>query len=66
MPDDVRKKKYIVGEWLWFQITDDKAIMEQVHVYKNLCAKVLNENMKMCKIQRANVLVKKFPPSWTD
>jgi len=28
MPDDVRKKKYIVGEWLWFQITDDKAIME--------------------------------------
>jgi len=40
--------------------------MEQVHIYENLCAKVLNEGMKMCKILQVNVLIEKFPPSWSD
>jgi len=40
--------------------------MEQVHVYENLCAEVLNEGMKMCEILQANVLIEKFPPSWSD
>jgi len=40
--------------------------MEQVHVYENLCAKVLNENIKMCNILQANVLIEKFLPSWND
>ena len=48
--NDVGKKKYMVGEWLGFQITDDKPIMKHVHIYENLCTKVLNENMKMCEI----------------
>jgi len=26
------------GEWLWFQIADDKPIMEHVYVNENLCA----------------------------
>jgi len=60
------KKKYVVGEWLRFHITYDKPIIEHVHVYENLCAKVLIENMKMCKILQANVLIEKFPPSWND
>ena len=64
--DDAGKKKYVVSEWLRFQITDDKPVMEQVHVYKNLCAEVLNENMKMCEVLQANVLIEKFPPSWSD
>jgi len=36
--DDAGKKTYVVGKWLKFQIVDDKPIMEQVHVYENLCA----------------------------
>jgi len=40
--------------------------MEQVHVYENLCAEVLNERMKMCEILQANVLIEKFAPSWSD
>jgi len=48
--DDAGKRKYVVGKWLQFQIVDDKLIMEQVHAYKNLCAEVLNEGMKMCDI----------------
>jgi len=48
--DDARKKKYILSKWPQFQITDEKPLMEQVHTYKNLCAKVLAEGMKMCEI----------------
>jgi len=64
--DDAGKRKHVVRKWLQFQIVNDKPIMEQVHVYKNLCAEVLNEGIKMCKILQANVLIEKFPPSWSD
>lgn len=32
---------------------------------ENLCAEVLNENMKMCEELLANLLIEKFPPSWS-
>jgi len=41
----------------------DYWLMKQVHVYENLCAEVLSENIKMCKILQANMLIEKFPPS---
>jgi len=58
--DDDEKRKYVVEKWLQFQIVDDKPIIEQVHVYENLCAEVLNKGMKMCKILQANVLLRNF------
>ncbi|XP_074302791.1 uncharacterized protein LOC141634910 [Silene latifolia] len=64
--DDAGKKKYVVGQWLGFQMVDDKPIMEQVHVYENLCADVTNEGMKLDEIFLANVLLEKFPPSWNE
>ena len=64
--DDAGKRKYVVGKWLQFQIVDDKPIMEQVHIYENLCAEVLNKGMKMCEILQANVLIEKFPPSRSE
>ena len=64
--DVAKKRKYVVGKWLQFQIVDDKPIMDQVHAYENLCAEVLNEGMKMFDILQANVLIEKFPPSCSD
>ncbi|XP_074318750.1 uncharacterized protein LOC141655575 [Silene latifolia] len=64
--DDAGKKKYVVGKWLGFQMVDDKPIMEQVYVYENFCADVVNEGMKLDEIFLANVLLEKFPPSWSD
>jgi len=64
--DDAEKRKYAIGKWLQFQIENDKPIMEQVHVYENLCAEVLNEGMKMCEILQANILIEKFLPFWSD
>ncbi|KAA0062062.1 ty1-copia retrotransposon protein [Cucumis melo var. makuwa] len=64
--DDAGRKKYVVGKWLQFQMTDDKPVVEQIHEYENLVANVLSEGMKMCEILQANVLLEKFPPSWND
>ncbi|KAH0658285.1 hypothetical protein KY285_026831 [Solanum tuberosum] len=47
-------------------MVDNKPLMEQVYEYENLTADVLNEDMKMCEIFQANVLLEKFPPSWSD
>ena len=47
--NDARKKKY-VGEWLLFQITGDKSVMEEAHVYENLDAEVLSECIQMYEI----------------
>ncbi|GJT38896.1 ty1-copia retrotransposon protein [Tanacetum coccineum] len=55
--DDAGKKKYIVGNWLRYQMVDDKHIMEQVHVYKNLVTEVLNEGMNIhMRTEEANHL----------
>ncbi|TYK28557.1 ty1-copia retrotransposon protein [Cucumis melo var. makuwa] len=64
--DDAGWKKYVVGKWLQFQMTDDKPIVEQIHEYENLMANVLSEGMMMCEVLQANVLLEKFPPSWND
>ena len=44
-------------------MVDNKSIMEQVHEYENLIADVLNEDMMMCEIFWATLLLEKFPPS---
>ncbi|XP_075088212.1 uncharacterized protein LOC142170251 [Nicotiana tabacum] len=64
--DDAGKKKYVVRKWIKFQMVDDKPIMEQVHEYENLAVDVLNEVMEMCEVLQANVLLERFPPSWSD
>lgn len=50
--DEALKKKYFVGQWIKFQMVDNKPIMEQVHEYENLTANVLNKGMKYVEICR--------------
>ncbi|XP_022152111.1 uncharacterized protein LOC111019900 [Momordica charantia] len=64
--DDADRRKYVVGKWLEFQMSDDESVMNQVHEYENLVASVLSKGMKMCEILQANVLLEKFPYSWSD
>ncbi|XP_074267120.1 uncharacterized protein LOC141590425 [Silene latifolia] len=59
--DDTGKKKYVVGKWLQFKLVDGKSIMEQVHVYENLCADIVSEGMKLDDLFVANVFVGKIP-----
>ncbi|XP_075077010.1 uncharacterized protein LOC142163773 [Nicotiana tabacum] len=60
------KRKYVIGKWIMFQMIDDNPIMEHVHEYENLTTDVLNEGMEMCEILQANVLLERFPPSWSN
>ena len=60
------RKKYVVCQWIKFQMVDNKTIIEQVPEYENLTGDVLNEDMKICEIFQANVLLEKFLPSWSD
>ncbi|GAA0186774.1 hypothetical protein LIER_34062 [Lithospermum erythrorhizon] len=64
--DDAGKKKYVVGKWLAFKMVDGKPIMDQGHVFENLCGDVINEGMKLDEIFLANVMLEKFPPSWSE
>ena len=64
--DDAGKKKYVVCQWIKLKMVDNKTIIEQVHKYENLTGDVLNEDMKICEIFQANVLLEKFSPSWSD
>ncbi|KAL0404059.1 UNVERIFIED_CONTAM: Retrovirus-related Pol polyprotein from transposon TNT 1-94 [Sesamum radiatum] len=64
--DDAGRKKYVVGKWLQFQMVDERPIMDQIHEYENLVTDVLSEGMKMCEILQANVLLEKFPPTWSE
>ena len=40
--------------------------MQQVYEYKNLVADIICKDMKMCEILQTNVLLEKFPSSWSD
>ncbi|GAA0143627.1 hypothetical protein LIER_04267 [Lithospermum erythrorhizon] len=64
--DDAGKKKYVVGKWLGFKMVDGKPSMDQVHEFENLCTDVTNEGIKLEEIFLANVLLEKFPPSWSE
>ena len=47
-------------------MVDEKPIMDQIYEYENLVTEVLSEGMKMCEILQANVLLEKFPPTWSE
>ncbi|KAL2237783.1 UNVERIFIED_CONTAM: Retrovirus-related Pol polyprotein from transposon TNT 1-94 [Sesamum indicum] len=40
--------------------------MDQIHEYENLVTEVLSEGMKICEILQANVVLEKFPPTWSE
>ncbi|GAA0160445.1 hypothetical protein LIER_16996 [Lithospermum erythrorhizon] len=63
---DAGKKKYVVGKWLSFKMVDGTPIMDQVHVFENLCTDVTNEGMELDEVFLANVLLEKFPSSWSE
>ncbi|KAH1056128.1 hypothetical protein J1N35_034193, partial [Gossypium stocksii] len=39
-------KKYLVGEWIKFQMTNDNPIIDQVHIYEKLVSNILAEGIE--------------------
>ncbi|KAL0334057.1 UNVERIFIED_CONTAM: hypothetical protein Sangu_1561900 [Sesamum angustifolium] len=56
--DNAGRKKYLVGQWLQFQMIEEKPTMDQIHEYENLVADILSEGMEMCEILQVNILLK--------
>lgn len=57
--DDASTHKYSIGDWLYFKMVDSNLIVEQVHEYENLVAKLMSEGMSF-EVQQANALIEKL------
>ncbi|GAA0154287.1 hypothetical protein LIER_12314 [Lithospermum erythrorhizon] len=64
--DDAGKTKCVVESSWHSRWLMEKPIMDQVHMFDNLCTYVTNEGINLDEIFQANVLLEKFPPSWSE
>ena len=64
--EDAGTKKYVVGRFLDYKMSDDKPIMEQVHEYQNIVLEILAEGMVIDDTFQAATLIEKLPPSWKE
>ncbi|XP_074299440.1 uncharacterized protein LOC141630542 [Silene latifolia] len=51
---------------IWESFEKKYGVTMRVHVYENLCADIVSEGMKLDDLFVANVLLEKFPPSWSE
>ena len=56
-------KKYVVGRFLDYKMTDENPIMEQVHEYQNVVLEILAEGMVIDDAFHVAALIEKLPPS---
>lgn len=64
--DDVGRKKYVVGKWLQFHMTEKNLLWNK---FMNMCklgGQLFVQNMKMCEVVQASVLLEKFSSSWSN
>ncbi|XP_075096240.1 uncharacterized protein LOC142174358 [Nicotiana tabacum] len=57
---------YKSAKIIWDNLDKKYGADDAVHEYENLIVDVLNEGMEICEVLQANVLLEKFPPSWSD
>lgn len=64
--DNVGRRKYAIGRWLNFKLTDSKTIVEQVHEYENMVTNMVSEGIPVSELLQTYALIEKFPNSWSD
>ena len=64
--EDAGTKKYVVGRFLDYKMSDDKPIMEQVHEYQNIVLEILVEGMVIDDAFQVATLIEKLSPSWKE
>ncbi|XP_019198882.1 PREDICTED: uncharacterized protein LOC109192636 [Ipomoea nil] len=62
--DDTGRRKYVVGRWLHFQMTESKTVVEQVHDFENMVSDMRNEGAQVNDAFLVEALVDKLPGSW--
>ena len=63
---DAGTKKYVVGRFLDYKMSDDKPIMEQVHEYQNIILEILAEGIVIDDAFQVATLIEKLSPSWKE
>ena len=63
---DVGTKKYVMGRFLDYKMSDNKPIMKQVHGYQNIVLEILAEGMVIDDAFQAATLIEKLSPSWKE
>lgn len=63
--EDVGKRKYVVIEFLKYQMVDHAPINDQIHQFQQLVDNLEQEGTKIDETFQIAALLKKLPPSWS-
>lgn len=64
--EDATKHKFVVGNYLRWQMKEDKEIKVQINEYHQLIEELKAENIILPDVFVAGALVEKLPDSWND
>ncbi|KAL6571878.1 hypothetical protein OROHE_002747 [Orobanche hederae] len=64
--DDVGAKKFVIGRYLDFQMTDFKTVIEQVQQFQLIVHAINAEGMMLPELFVVGTVIEKLPPSWKD
>ncbi|XP_019199081.1 PREDICTED: uncharacterized protein LOC109192834 [Ipomoea nil] len=62
--NDTSRRKYVVGRWLHFQMTESKTVVEQVHDFENMVSDMQTEGAQVNDAFLIEALVDKLSGSW--
>ncbi|XP_043693256.1 uncharacterized protein LOC122643732 [Telopea speciosissima] len=64
--DDEGSKKYVVANFLNFEMTDDESVSSQIDKFQILVGRLSKKNVILPDVFVTSSLLEKLPPSWTD
>ncbi|GAU47270.1 hypothetical protein TSUD_280930 [Trifolium subterraneum] len=64
--EDATKQKFVVGNYLRWQMVEDKEIKAQINEYHKLLEELKAEKIDLPDVFVAGALVEKLPSSWND
>lgn len=64
--EDAGTQKYIVGNFLKFQMVEDKDVSLQIHELHKLVNDLKSEDIDLPEVFLCESLIKKLPESWKD
>ena len=64
--EDVGKQKFVVGNYLKWEMVDNNDIKLQINEYQKLLEELRADKIKLPELFVAGLLIEKLPDSWSD
>ena len=64
--EDVGSKKYVVSQYVRYQLTDDKSVEAQSHEIQKIAHEITSEGMPLDSQFQVAVIIDKLPLLWKD